>query len=252
LEKLGHPKNSFREFRIKELDPVGFAACINVSCEVENFEADMKLLEAERDVFGAFGLHPHNAKDWSPQVEEFLRRAMAHEKVRAFGEIGLDYHYNLSPPDVQRDVFAKQLRLAVELEKPIVVHTREAEEDTLRIMNEAVPANWPVHVHCFTSSLQLAKALAAHFPQLCFGFTGVVTFNSARDVQEVVKALSLDRLLLETDGPYMAPVPHRGKVCHSGHIPLIARKIAALKDVPLEELYTSAARNAARIYNVRI
>jgi TatD DNase family protein len=146
-----------------------------------------------------------------------------------------------------------------------------------------------VHVHCFTSSLQFATALQAHFPNLCFGFTGahlfavqhitavclsvcmstyseelathvdvtggyvgVVTFNSAREVQNVVKQLPLERLLLETDAPYMAPVPFRGRVCHSGHIPLIAQRIAALCGIALEDLYAAAARNAARIYNVRI
>ena len=152
--------------------------------------------------------------------------------------------------EMQARAFVDQMALAKELGAPIVVHTREAEEDTLRLMREHLPRDHRIHVHCFTSSARLARELLAHFPNLCLGFTGVVTFKNAPEVREVVAATPLDRILLETDGPYMAPAPRRGEVAHPGHVPLIAVKIAEIKGVSAAEVFVAAREATRRVYGI--
>jgi TatD DNase family protein len=152
--------------------------------------------------------------------------------------------------DTQARAFVAQMALAKELGAPIVVHTREAEEDTLRLMREHLPRDHRIHVHCFTSSARLARELLAHFPNLCLGFTGVVTFKNAPEVREVVAATPLDRILLETDGPYMAPAPRRGEVAHPGHVPYIAAKIAEIKGVSAAEVFVAAREATRRVYGI--
>ena len=132
----------------------------------------------------------------------------------------------------------------------MIIHTREAEEDTLTILKAEAPRDWKIHVHCFTSSPAMAEALLAAFPGLCLGFTGIVTFKNAQELQSVAAATPLQRMLLETDGPYLAPIPFRGKPAHPGHIPHIAAKIAGLKGVPVEEVYLHARENTRRVYGI--
>ena len=152
--------------------------------------------------------------------------------------------------EMQARAFVDQMALAKELGAPIVVHTRCAEEDTLRLMREHLPRDHRIHVHCFTSSAWLARELLATFPNLCLGFTGVVTFKNAPEVREVVAATPLNRILLETDGPYMAPAPRRGEVAHPGHVPLIAVKIAEIKGVSAAEVFVAAREATRRVYGI--
>ena len=152
--------------------------------------------------------------------------------------------------ETQARAFVEQMALAKELGAPIVVHTRCAEEDTLRLMREHLPRDHRIHVHCFTSSAWLARELLATFPNLCLGFTGVVTFKNAPEVREVVAATPLNRILLETDGPYMAPAPRRGEVAHPGHVPLIAVKIAEIKGVSAAEVFVAAREATRRVYGI--
>lgn len=178
----------------------------------------------------------------------------------AWGEIGLDYHYNNSEPAVQRTVFEQQLRRAVDLRLPIVVHTREAEEDTFRIMTSIVPTGHLIHVHCFTDSPEFARKMLGHFSNCFFGFTGVITFKSALQAQEAVRVVPINRLLLETDAPYMVPSsvprPQGGKdrrrttVSHPGHIPLVAKKVAELKHIHEDEVLRATRENARQMYGV--
>lgn len=238
----------FRTFRTAHL-PVGFGGCITISCDPASIPATKSLM-AQEGVHAAFGIHPHDAKAYSDEIEEVIRQAMADPKTVAWGEIGLDYHYNMSSPDLQRDVFRRQIRMGIACGKPLIIHTRKAEDDTLAILREEVPRDWPIHVHCFTSSRNLAERLLEAFPNLRLGFTGIVTFKNAEDLREVVKATPLDRLLLETDGPYLAPVPHRGKPAHPGHIPLIAERIAELKGVDVTEVYRAAREGTRAVYGI--
>eukprot|EP01089_Gocevia_fonbrunei_P020449 TRINITY_DN7633_c0_g1_i2.p1 TRINITY_DN7633_c0_g1~~TRINITY_DN7633_c0_g1_i2.p1 ORF type:complete len:194 (+),score=29.73 TRINITY_DN7633_c0_g1_i2:41-583(+) len=175
---------------------------------------------------------------------------MSNAKVVAWGEIGLDYHYDLSDRETQKKVFSQQISKAIELKKPLVIHTREAEEDTYTIMKELVPKDWNIHIHCFTSSKPFAEKLLSEWDNLFIGFTGVITFGTAQNVRDVCKIVPLDRFLLETDGPYMAPTPFRGKTCHSGHIPYIAKKIAEVKEIPIEKVFEEALKNTKRMYGI--
>ena len=229
--------------------PADFGGCITISCDPGTTEAVLGLLK-EDGVYGAFGIHPHEAKAYGPELEVVLKGTMANPKTVAWGEIGLDYHYDFSPREVQREVFARQIRMGVECRKPLIVHTREAEADTLAILEAESPRDWKIHVHCFTSSLEMAEKLLAGFPNLCLGFTGIVTFKNTQELQAVAKATPLHRILLETDGPYLAPVPHRGRPAHPGHIPLIAQKLAELKGVDVAEVYGGARGNTKRIYRI--
>lgn len=246
LAKLGVA--DFATFRARHL-PADFGGCITISCDPSSIPPTLALMNQE-GVHAAFGIHPHDAKAYSSGLEEVLRKAMAEPRTVAWGEIGLDYHYTLSPPEVQKDVFARQIRAGVECGKPLIIHTREAEADTLDILSREAPADWRIHVHCFTSSPDLAARLLAAFPNLKLGFTGIVTFKNAGELHEVVRATPLGRILLETDGPYLAPVPHRGKPAHPGHIPLIAQKIAELKGVGVEEVYAAAREATREVYGI--
>jgi len=200
--------------------------------------------------YAAFSLHPHNAKEYTNEVHHNIIELMKHPKTVAWGEIGLDYHYDFSPRDVQKEVFIRQLSTGVSLGKPIVIHTREAEEDTLKILHEHLPRDWRVHIHCFTGTPAFAKTILEEYPNSFIGITGVITFKTAVDVRTVVQETPLNRLLLETDGPFMAPIPFRGKVGHPGYIPFVAQKIAEVKGVSTEEVLAVTRENASRMYGI--
>ena len=151
---------------------------------------------------------------------------------------------------LQREVFARQIDLAVSLKKPLVVHTRFAEDDTLELLEKHLPDSHPVHVHCFTSSNTLAQSLLERFPSLRLGFTGVITFKNAPDVQDVVRNTPLDRILLETDSPYMAPEPFRGRIAHPGHVSYVADAVAKLKGVSRAEVLAACRKNTRQIYGI--
>lgn len=244
LEKLGVA--TFPELRTQFFPPE-FEACLTISCDPDAIEPTLALLDND-GVYASFGIHPHDAIHYGPELETRIAAALRHPKCMAYGEIGLDYHYDFSPRERQRDVFVQQLRIGIAAGKPLVIHTREAEEDTIALLRAHVPRDWPVHVHCFTSSRALAETLLAGYSNLYIGFTGIVTFKNADDLRDTARIVPLDRMLVETDGPYLAPVPHRGRPAHPGHIPLILEKLAEVKGLPVEEVATATRENARRIY----
>ncbi len=164
----------------------------------------------------------------------------------AIGETGLDYHYMYSSAEVQQQVFSKQLQLAVELNLPVIMHSREAEKDTLNILQE-IPVPSLGVAHSFTSSFEMAKTLIEM--DWYIGINGIVTFKNAEDLREVVSWLPLDRLLLETDSPFLTPTPFRGKPNKPAHIPAIATFIAELRGISLEQLSEQTSANAQRLFN---
>lgn len=235
----------------------GFEACVNIGCEADRLDASASFLKYD-GVYGAFGIHPLRSRDWNDEVEQKIVRLMSRDKVVAWGECGLDYFdkstkATLQDPlerDLQKRVFASQLDLAVSLDKPLVIHTRWAEEDTILLLKRHLPRSHLVHVHCFTSSLDMALELLEHFPRLHIGFTGVITFGDAYSIRDVVRAVPLDRILLETDGPFMAPEPHRGRVSHPGHVFHVAKRIAEVKDLPVDEVLEICRENTRRVYGI--
>lgn len=246
LDKTG--VTGFPELRERFLTP-GFVSCLTIACDPDAIAPTLALLEHE-GVFGSFGIHPHDAARYTPAVEAAIAEALRHPRCVAYGEIGLDYHYDFSPRDVQRRVFIRQLEVATASGKPVVIHTREADDDTLAVMRDHLPRDWPVHVHCFTSSQALAESLLADFPSLYIGFTGILTFKNADNVRDVARLVPRDRLLVETDGPYLAPVPHRGKPAHPGHIPLIVDKLAEVRGESVDAIATAVLENAKRLYGM--
>ncbi|KAJ4460957.1 putative hydrolase; TatD family protein [Paratrimastix pyriformis] len=212
---------------------------ISVACEPQSLTVHEELARHD-DIYVTFGIHPHNAKDYTDAIERQIIEIFGRTpgKAVAWGEMGLDYHYNLSPHDIQKEVFIRQIRRANELHLPFVIHTREAEDDTLAIFREHIPRETKMHVHCF-------QAVPS-----TIGFTGVVTYKSAKATQEAARIVPLNRMLLETDAPYMAPIPFRGRDCHSAMIPHTAAEVARLRGCSVEEIFRACRANTTEMYGV--
>ncbi|MFO0664353.1 MAG: TatD family hydrolase [Polyangiaceae bacterium] len=199
-------------------------------------------------VYASVGCHPHDAKTYASQSSALLELAGAKEVV-AIGEAGLDYHYDSSPRPVQREVFAAHIALARQLRKPLVVHTREAAADTLEIMRSENAAEIGGIIHCFSEDVAFAKAaLDLGFD---LSFSGIVTFKNAVSIQEAAVFAPADRILVETDSPYLAPVPKRGKPCEPAYVSYTARRVAELRGSSFEELARQTTENAERRLGVR-
>jgi TatD DNase family protein len=202
-----------------------------------------------QDVFAAVGVHPHDAGGLDDAMAREVEALAAHPRVVAIGEIGLDYHYNRSEPDVQRAAFRRLIAIARRLDRPIVIHTREAPEDTLAILEQEGARDVGGIIHCFSEDLAFAKrALDLDFD---LSFSGIVTFKTSRSVQEVAAWAPPDRILVETDSPYLAPVPLRGKPCEPSYIVHTARRVAELRGETFEELARRTSENARRRFRLQ-
>jgi TatD DNase family protein len=223
---------------------VGFVV-VGVGRDLEPARGAVALARRLPDrVCACVGIHPHDAVSWSEAAHDELRQLASAPEVVAVGEIGLDYHYDHSPRETQRDVFARLIALARELEKPVVVHTREAAADTLAILEREGARDVGGIIHCFSEDRPFAeRALDLGFD---VSLSGIVTFKNARAVHEVAAWAPLDRILVETDSPYLAPVPLRGKRCEPGHVVHTARRVAELRGMPLEELAAATLANTER------
>ena len=206
----------------------------------------VSLAESLDDTWAAIGVHPHEAAGYDDSREAEIARLSEHARVLAIGEIGLDYHYDHSPRAAQRATFRRQIRLAREAGLPIVVHTREAEEDTARILEEERAGEQGGVIHCFTSSRWLAERCLAL--GLLVSFSGIVTFPKAQDLRGVAGSVPLDRLLIETDSPFLAPVPHRGRTNEPAFVRVTAEALAALRGVTLEALAAATSANFERAF----
>ena len=198
----------------------------------------------------SIGVHPHNAGTFSSDPAEAARRVRkaidAQPLARAVGEIGLDYHYDFSPRDVQQQVFREQIRLAHQLSRPIVIHTREADDDTLRILNEERGRDVGGVFHCFTGDRAMARrALDIGFH---LSLAGIVTFPRAIELKEVARLVPLDRLLIETDSPYLSPVPHRGTRNEPARVARVAEVIAELRGERVEAITSATGKNFDRLF----
>jgi TatD DNase family protein len=203
------------------------------------------IAEAHDWIATSVGVHPHDASKVEGRHYDLIRELAGHPKVLAIGETGLDYHYDHSPRDVQREVFRRQVRIAKELDLPVIVHTREADEDTEHILKEEGVRRGVIH--CFTSDARFAAtAVQAGF---CISFSGIVTFPKSEALSDVARDLPPDRLLVETDCPYLAPVPHRGKRNEPSFVADTARFLGRVRGVPLEEIAEQTASNFGRVFS---
>jgi TatD DNase family protein len=232
-----------REAVIERARAAGVETMLAVGSGPPDLEAGIRLAEGHAQIVASVGVHPHEAAKATPETFERLRELLANPKVVAIGEIGLDYHYNFSPPEVQREVFARQLEMARAASRPVIIHTREAWPDTLRMLAEARLAGGIMH--CFSEGpAEAEQVLALGFH---ISFAGVVTFPKALRVQAVARMVPLDRLLVETDAPYLAPVPHRGKRNEPAFVVETARKAAELRGVTVEEIAAATTENFKRL-----
>ena len=209
-----------------------------------DLEAAVRLANAHPFLYATVGVHPHDAAKATPATYEHLLALLAHPKVLALGEIGLDYHYDFSPREVQREVFSGQLHLAVKTGKPVVIHTREAWPDTLRLIDETPPPRGGI-MHCFTGGPDEARQALDRGFYLSFG--GVITFPKADEVRVAARLTPDDRLLVETDAPYLAPVPHRGKRNEPAFIVETVRRLAEIRGAQPEFIAGLTEANFERL-----
>ncbi len=226
----------------------GLRHIVTVASRIGDADACADLAAAHPFIHFTAGVHPHEAKDWNLAVARGLERAAGREKAVAIGEIGLDYHYNYSPPADQRSVFREQITLARTLKLPIVIHTREAWEDTFTILRDENAAAVGGVFHCFSGGV--AEARRCLDLGFYLSFAGPVTFKNAALLQEAAAACPLDRLLIETDAPYLTPHPLRGQRNEPAHVVLIAERIAALQGTTPEAIGEAATRNLETIFRI--
>lgn len=223
----------------------GVCGVIDCGCDKASSLEAIKLSEKFGFVYAAIGVHPHEAQEATQTDLEELKSLYAKEKVVAVGEIGLDYHYDFSPRSIQLEFFEKQLILANELSLPVIVHDREAHEDTLNLLKKHRPRGV---VHCFSGSAETAKQVLRL--GMYIGLGGAVTFKNAKKPLEVAAVVPEDRLLLETDCPYMAPVPLRGSRCDSSMIAYTAEKIAQVRSCDTQTLIDKCRENAKELFKI--
>lgn len=232
---------------LERMAQAGVVAALNVCVTLEEFAAVRAVAEARPEVYASVGVHPDYQGVREPSVDELCRLA-EHPRVVAIGETGLDYYRLGEPLDWQRDRFRTHIRAARLMGKPLIVHTRAAAEDTLRIMREEGADQIGGVMHCFTETWEVAQAaLAMGF---YISFSGIVTFRNAQDLQDVARKVPLERLLIETDAPYLAPVPHRGQRNEPAWVTHVGAKVAALKGVDEMNIASASSSNFANLFKV--
>ncbi len=231
---------------LKSLPQNGVSHVVNIGCDLPSSRASIELAERYEHVYATVGIHPHSAIDAVPQDLPELEKMISHPKVVALGEIGLDYHYDFSPRDVQRKVFAQQMELAERLSVPIVIHEREAFSDCFDIVSQYNIKRGVFH--CYSGSVESAKRLVDMGYYL--SFTGVITFANARRAIEVIEWIPQDRLLVETDAPYLTPVPFRGKRNDSLKMKHTVEKMAQIRGISFEQAAKITSDNAKRFYGI--
>lgn len=234
-----------RDDLLCSLGEKGVSHIVNCGCDLKSSLTTISLAERYSFIYAAVGVHAHEAQEATENDLAEIEKLYSNNKVVAVGEIGLDYHYDFSPRERQLQVFERQVILANKLDLPVIVHDREAHEDTMNLLKKHRPKGV---VHCFSGSAEMAKEIVKL--GMYIGIGGAVTFKNAKKPVEVVEYLPLDRLLLETDAPYMAPVPFRGQRCDSAHIAYTAEKIAEIKGIDVQELIDICNENAKRLFKI--
>jgi TatD DNase family protein len=228
----------------------GISYILNASSSPESIDNTIDLAVRYTNMFCSVGVHPHNASEMNNNILNKIRKAVNNSKVVAIGEIGLDYHYDFSPREVQIDCFMKQLELAKELNYPVIIHNRESTKDMLNIMEKTSIKAVGGVFHCFSGDIETAKILLNNNFYLSFG--GPVTFKNARKSIDVIKFVPLERILLETDCPYLTPEPFRGKRNDSSFLKLVAEMIASTKNISYQEVADTTTTNALDLFRISV
>lgn len=237
-----------REELLASLAAHGIGTVINVGASMAGSEATVKLAEQYPFIYGAVGVHPSEVEELNEEKMERLRTLCGHEKVVAVGEMGLDYHYPDPAVSLQKKWFERQLALAKEVKLPVIIHSREAAKDTLDIMRACHAEETGGVVHCFSYTKEMAREYLNM--DYYFGIGGVITFQNAKKLKEAVQYIPMDKILLETDSPYLSPQPHRGERNSSLNLPYVAQAIAELKGILADEVIEITERSAKRLFNL--
>lgn len=222
---------------------------LNASSGMESSMQSLMLTKDYDFVFAAVGVHPHEVEKLQEGDMEILAEYAAHEKVVAIGEIGLDYYYDNSPRELQRKWFRRQIELALSLSLPIIVHDRDAHEDSMEIVKKTGASGVGGVFHCYSGSVEMAKELLKQ--NFYISFAGPVTFKNARKAVEVVEAVPMERLLIETDCPYLSPEPYRGQRNDSSRVGIVAQRIAQIKGLTVEEVARITLENARQLFRIK-
>jgi len=236
--------NPDREELLVSMAASGVKAIVNVGCSLQSSRASVALAEAYPFIYATVGVHPHDTKTLSKGDLKKLEALCSHSKVVAYGEIGLDFFHNFSPPDVQRHWFKEQLQLAKSLDMPVVIHSRDAAEETFDIIKKSTLRQGVIH--SFAGDVALAWAYASLGFHI--GIGGVVTYDKTKRLPDVVDAIPIDKILLETDCPYLTPVPFRGRRNNSSYLTYVAAAIAEIKGVTVNEVCAQTLENAQSLF----
>lgn len=254
-----------KEQLIKDIEKSDLSYVMDVGCDLATSKMSVDHASKYDWCYAAVGVHPHDAKTMDDTVLFMIKSLAKKDKVQAIGEIGLDFHYDFSPRDVQREWFRKQIRLANELKMPIIIHSREADQETMDILKEEQAfsdkrKSWfpkrkdgsgdaRVLLHCYSGSAEMAEQYVKLGATI--SIAGPVTYKNNKKTQKVVENISIDNLLVETDAPYLTPEPHRGKQNKSPYVEHTVRRIALLKDMEYEDVAKATCENAKRFFNIK-
>lgn len=237
-----------REELLRALEEHGIGTVVNVGASLQSCRTTLALMEQYPFMYGAIGVHPSETVELTQESLAWMEQSCSHPKVVAVGEIGLDYHWEEPEPSIQKLWFREQIRMAKKVGLPLIIHSREAAKDTLDLMREEEAAKCGGVIHCFSYTKETAREyLDMGF---YFGIGGVITFKNAKKLREAVEYIPLDRLLLETDSPYLAPEPYRGQRNSSLNLPYVAEAIAAIKGVSAEEIEAVTEHNARKLFQI--
>lgn len=244
---LDYLKEHAFEHTISECKRVGVSKIITISVSPDNLQTVRELTSKDNMIYGTQGIHPHQASTFNDQVYNEIDKHLSDEKIVAVGEIGLDYYYNKSPKEAQDEAFSKQLELAIKHELPVIIHSRDADEDMIRILKKYAPQMKAKGViHSFTSGEELAKqALELGF---YLGFNGIITFKNAQNVRDILAITPIEKIIIETDSPFLTPIPYRGVENNPFYLPFVANRIAEEKEITSLEVAKLTTKNARNLF----
>ena len=233
---------------IKRAHQNGIDYIIIPATDIKTSHQVLELCDKYDFIFGAVGVHPHDTKDWNPSLLTEIKELSRHKKIVAIGEIGLDYYYDFSPKEKQIEAFKSQIDLAVELNLPVIIHNRDSDEDMLKIIKEYCGSGLKAQFHCYSSPLEYAKEYIrmGHF----VSFTGNITFKKADELRDTLSKISLEHVMIETDSPFMTPVPHRGKRNEPAYVKLVAEKVAEVHNLSIEDIARFTSYNVFRMFGI--
>lgn len=240
--------DSDRDSLLEGMSQKGVALIANMSFNQRSSLMTIGFTKKYPFIYGAIGMHPENGAEFTEDFITFLKDNLNCERIVAVGEIGLDYHWPEPSREVQKDLFIRQLKLASQYNKPVVIHSRDAAADTMEIMKEYADTKNGGVIHCFSYHLQIAR----EYVDMGFfiGVGGVATFKNSKKLSEVIREIPLERIVIETDCPYMSPEPYRGQRNDSSYLKYVVEKIASIKEIPAEEVERITFENALRLYRI--